>query len=75
MAGLGNKYESLVQNVTSRDDRVTYWKLKVMLTDLEIRQQRIKQPNPLSMNMVTESENMIKLGRSQENQMHAQLAR
>lgn len=55
LAGLGEKYESLIQNVTSRSDKVTYKMLQVMLTDLEIRKHQMNVKNPLSINVVEES--------------------
>lgn len=40
LAGLGDDFESLIQNVTSRRDEVTYKELKSMLVDIEVRRAR-----------------------------------
>lgn len=54
LAILGEDFESLVQNVTSRESDITFLQLQAMLPNLEIRKERIatKTPNP-TMNAVT----------------------
>lgn len=52
-------YITLIQNVTSRRDIVTYRKLKTMLVDIEVRKARTNAMSPLSVNVV-EAEKSVK---------------
>jgi len=60
LSGLDDEYEALVQNVTSRQDEVTYRMLKTMLMDNEVWQRRSNQTNAISVNMVDISNKSLK---------------
>lgn len=61
LAGLGDEYFSLIQNVTFRREDVTYRELKAMFMDIEVRKGRFNADNSLSVNIV-ETEKNIKQG-------------
>lgn len=62
LAGLGEEYVLLVQNVTSRSDKVTYKMLRIMLTDIEVCQCISNVINSLSLNVVENLDRTVKSG-------------
>lgn len=61
LAGLGGDFEPLIENVITRNDKVTFCMLKTMLMELEVKKERKALYNPMSFNVATET--MVKTGK------------
>ena len=64
VAGLGDEYESLIQNITVRRDTITYKEVKSMFMDVEVRKSRSNIKNPLSANVVEAEKSHSKQGKN-----------
>lgn len=55
LAGLGDEYESLIQNVSLRSEPVTYRMLRSMLMDIDTWQKQSNLSDHISVNAVIKS--------------------